>query len=132
MSPKQPTPPEPADSAAAEPGWFPVTRDDFERRMDRVEQTLSSIVRLVRAVEKITTQLGVTIVSSAQDVINAVAAELQQEDSDLNAAVTAIQDWIANQPPSVDVSALQPLADQLKQSVANVANLVPATPPASE
>jgi hypothetical protein len=130
MPPAKPSHAEP-ENVAGEPGWFPVTRDDFDYRMDRVDKALSSIDRHVRAVEKIATQLGETIVSSAQDVINAVAAELQQEDSDLNSAVTAIQNWIASQPASVDVSALQPLADQLAQSVQNVANLVPATPPAS-
>ena len=98
-----------------------VTHGDIDHR-------LHSIDRHLIAVEEIVTQLGETIVSSAQDVINAVAAELQQEESDLNAAVAAIQAWIAAQPASVDVSALQPLADQLKASVAATAALVPAPP----
>jgi len=126
-----PTHPLPTQPEAANPGWFPVTSDEFERRMAGVDQALHIIGRHIRAVEQIVTQLGETIVSSAQDVINAVAAELQQEDSDLNAAVAAIQAWIAAQPASVDVSALQPIADQLKATVAATAALVPpVTPPA--
>jgi hypothetical protein len=124
--PEQPEGPE-----ATNPGWFPVTSDEFGRAMNRVHRDLAIIVDRLQVVEQIATRLGEIIVSSAQDVINAVAAELQQEDSDLNAAVTAIQQWIAAQPPSVDVSALQPLADQLQASVAAAAALVPpVTPPA--
>jgi septal ring factor EnvC (AmiA/AmiB activator) len=95
--------------------------------MNRVENTLANIDSQVTAVVDAIAQLGEAIMT-VQDTINAVAAELTQENSDLNTALTALQAWIAAQPASVDVSALQPIADALKTSVASVAALVPAPP----
>jgi hypothetical protein len=125
---RPPTPQEPEQ--AATPGWFPVTSEEFERRMHAVHRVLKNIDDHVTAVEEIVTQIGEQLVSTQADV-DAIAAELTQEESDLNQAVTAIQTWINNQPASVDVSELQTLADGLKTSVSNAAALVPPTPPAA-
>ncbi|MCW2904211.1 MAG: hypothetical protein JWO67_6476 [Streptosporangiaceae bacterium] len=124
-------PPVVSPEAEGSPGWFPVTNEEFERRMDHVDRVLRSIDRHLLAVEENITQIGESILSTQADV-DAIAAELQQEDSDLNAAVAAIQAWINSQPASVDVSGLVPLADALKASVANAAALVPAPAPAPQ
>lgn len=122
-------PPDPAGQPLGDPGWFPVTNETFERRMGHIERVLRNIDEHLSHVEQRVTQIGEVTVST-QDDVAAIAAELTQEESDLNQAVASIQSWINSQPASVDVSELQTLADGLKTSVSNAAALVPAPPPA--
>lgn len=70
--------------------------------------------------------------SAQQDQIDALAATLHQEDSDLNAAISNIQAWIAAHPDAVDLSDLQAEVANLGTAVSSAAALVPAPaePPA--
>jgi peptidoglycan hydrolase CwlO-like protein len=72
-------------------------------------------------------------IMSTQAEADAIAAELQQENSDLNAAVTGIQaeiDALKAAQPAIDLTALQDQADAVKAAVAAAAALVPAPAPA--
>jgi septal ring factor EnvC (AmiA/AmiB activator) len=107
-----------------------------------LEHTLRGFDRRIKAAEHKLSQIGATIVS-VQDQVDAAAAALADlnakvtsEDSALKAAVVAIQEWIAAQPPAVDVTGLEAAVstltaanDELAADVTAAAALVPAAPP---
>lgn len=102
-----------------------VTKGDLDRR-------LHSIDRRIRAVEKKQTTQGETMAASQAD-IDALAAALHQEDSDLNTAVTGIQaeiDALKQANPSLDVTALQSEVTSMGTAVSSAAALVPPPAPA--
>lgn len=85
----------------------------------------TSIERRFKAIEKKLNDLGVKV-SASQDQIDALAATLHQEDSDLNAAIANIQAWIAAHPDAPDLSGLQAEVANLGTAVSSAAALVPA------
>lgn len=112
-----------------EPWWnefIPVTRAELNRRLAGIESHLS-------ALEVIQTQIGERQVA-LQDDINAVAAALADENSQLNTAVAGIQAELADleqqiaNGQQVDLSGLQAQVDAMKSAVDAAAALVPAPP----
>lgn len=109
-------------------GWRPVFWGD-----------LRLLWRYVLQQTQLITSLGEKIMASQADV-DAIAAALHQEDSDLNAAVSSISAKIADLQaqidagqPVVDLSGLQAEVDGLRGAVDSAAALVPApadNPPA--
>lgn len=128
------------------PDWTPVfygqLRQAIRRLASQIEQFREPIRELtgrVAAIERNQSTQGEKLVATQAEIdalvgaLNDLDAKLTAEDGELNSAVAAIQGWIANQPPAVDVSGLQAAVaslstanDDLKASVDNAASLVPA------
>lgn len=87
----------------------------------------TDIDRRLKTVEKKIKELGVKV-SATQDQIDALAATLHQEDSDLNTAIANIEAWIAAHPDAPDLSGLQAEVANLGTAVSSAAGLVPAPP----
>lgn len=107
--------------------WGFVTHSELDRRLRELWDYVLGQAKLIN-------KLGEQAVVAQSD-IDALTAEVTQEDSDLNSAVTAIQaEIVALQQanPALDLSGLQSEVDAVKTAVAAAAALVPAppTPPA--
>lgn len=98
----------------------PVTFGDFNRRITNIE-------RRIRVLEATEHTQGEQIVSTQADV-DALTAALTADDSQLNAAVVAIQAEIAalqNANPALDLSGLTSAVAATADAVTAVAALVP-------
>jgi hypothetical protein len=94
-SPKPaPRPSEPETRAPGNPGWFPVTVEEFERRMHALHRLVIGIDDHLTDVEEILTRIG-----------ERMAANFDQLDADLNTLATGYQAVVAER-------------DQLKQALA--------------
>lgn len=96
--PQPPQPPralgEPETRKPGSPGWFPVTVDEFERRMHALHRLVIGIDDHLSDVEEIVTRIG-----------EKMAANFDQLDADLNTLATGYQAVVAER-------------DQLKQALA--------------
>jgi chromosome segregation ATPase len=111
--------------------WRPVFWAELNTELALIADMLRAQDRKITQLARVVRQLeGITMASQAD--IDALAAALHQEDSDLNSAVSAITAKIADlqaqidagQP--VDLSGLQAEVDGLRGAVDSAAALVPA------
>lgn len=109
-------------SRAASGWWLPVTRGEFDDRMNRLERILRSIDGHVVAVEEISTYIGEKV-SEATDLLT----EINTETNDVATKIDDLVAQLANQSdasPEV-LQGLRDVSTRLQGLAANPDNPVP-------
>lgn len=93
--------------SSQQPGWFPVTRAEFLRRVESIERHLM-------AVEESVTRIGERLMSTQADV-DALTQAVTSDVEAINAEIAALQ----NANPALDLSGLQTAVQSLNDTASN-------------